>query len=155
MIRATLLRSPSTDEGTFGTLQVHATRVDSFRTIELPWRDNSPQLSCIPAGAYRCRLGPTSKWSPRADGRLFEVTGVPGRSAIKIHAASWAGDVRKGLHADLLGCIAPGKTTGKLTPPDTGKPQAAVLSSRVALTELMTLLGDDDFELTVEWESAP
>jgi hypothetical protein len=80
---------------------------------------------------------------------------VPGRSLIKIHAASWAGDVRKGWHSDLLGCIAPGKRTGSLTPPDVGQAQAAVLSSRVALSEIMNFLGDDAFELEISWESTP
>lgn len=152
MNRYVVMRSPSGEQGTFG---VWTLPVANFPTLELPWYGNSPHYSCTPAGIYLCRLEPTSKWSPRQDGRLFHIFDVPGRSLIKIHAATWAGDVRKGWHSDLLGCLAPGRTTGNLTPPDTGRSQAAVLSSRSALTEIMRFLGDDDFELELAWETQP
>lgn len=150
MIRANLLRQPSTDEGTFGLFTIPQ-RAMSWPSLELPDRQNSPRKSCIPVALYRCGLRPSGKWSPREDGRLFEVLLVPERTDIKIHAATWAGDVDLGWHTDLRGCIAPGRRVGTLTHPDVGQPQACILESRLALRELMAELGDQDFELEVLW----
>ena len=65
------------------------------KTIELPWLENRPRISCIPQGRYllrkRCSL--KFKWH-------FEVLGVKGRSTILIHPANHAA-------VELKGCIAP------------------------------------------------
>ena len=65
------------------------------RTIELPWKDNQPRVSCIPEGRYALR----KRYSPRF-GSHFEVVGVPQRSYILFHAGNDAGK-------ELRGCIAP------------------------------------------------
>ncbi len=142
---------PTTDQGTKGLWVIDEQPEHGWKTLELPDRHNAPRLSCIPNGTYMCELGPTSHlWSPREDGRLFHVLDVPGRSAIEIHAATWAGDVKLGFHTDLLGCIAVGASFGMLTPPDTAKPQLAILSSRATLKQIMHILGDEPFQLTIE-----
>jgi len=150
MLRARLERGATRDEGTIGALTIPA-RAIQLVDLELPWRQNSPRKSCIPAGLYVCSLRLSSKWSPRADGRLFEVLNVPGRDEIKIHAATWAGDVDLGWHSDLRGCIAPGRRVGILKPPEVDASQLCVLQSRDALTEFMKAVGDEDFELDVTW----
>lgn len=61
-------------------------------TLELPWNDNTPQTSCIPAGFYICRRVQSPKF-----GNTFEVSGVTGRSNILFHKGNAA--------ADTLGCI--------------------------------------------------
>lgn len=136
MKRATLTRDPSTDEGTFGVLQIDG---QTLHAIELPWRDNTPQASCIPVGVYRCEIVQSPKF-----GRVYEVKGVAGRSAILIHAANYAGDVSKGLRSDLLGCIAPCMAFGQLNG------QMAGLSSRAALAEFMAWAGGEPFELVIQ-----
>lgn len=65
------------------------------KALELPWRDNKPRISCIPAGRYRMEW----RWSPRANRNLWWLENVPGRMAIQWHAANWP--------KELLGCIAP------------------------------------------------
>ncbi|WP_027375712.1 DUF5675 family protein [Kaistella palustris] len=65
------------------------------RTIELPWQDNQPRVSCIPEGSYKLR----KRQSPRFH-LHFEVMGVPQRSYILFHAANEA-------KKELRGCIAP------------------------------------------------
>jgi hypothetical protein len=71
-------------------------------TLELPWRDNTPKLSCIPVGTYTLRW----KRSP-SKGMCYEVLHVPGRGNVLIHSANFAGDVTKGFQSELQGCIAP------------------------------------------------
>jgi hypothetical protein len=139
--RASLVREESTDEGTFGTLRLEGGPV--LRTTELPWRDNRPTISCIPPGVYRCEIVQSPKY-----GRVYGVLDVPGRSHILIHAANWAGDRAKGLHSDLLGCIAPGDSVGMLQPPN-GRMQRAVIGSKRALHDLMAWAGGEPFELTI------
>lgn len=96
--------------GTNGTLYLNGQQL--CHTIELPWRDNQRQVSCIPEGHYRLyrHLFPTH-------GDQLGVADVPGRSAILIHPANDA--VR-----ELRGCIAP---VTKHTGPGKG------LHSRIAL----------------------
>ena len=64
-------------------------------TIELPWKNNEPRISCIPEGIYRLlkRYSPHHIWH-------LELQDGPGRQLILIHAANDA------LH-ELQGYIAP------------------------------------------------
>ena len=137
MKTAKLIREPSTDAGTFGTL----TTSDGFtyRTGELPWRNNDHGSSCIPTGTYICKLINSPK-----HGLCYQVTGVPGRDMIEIHSANWMGDKSKGLKSQLLGCIALGKSVGLL------EGQMAVLSSREAVAEFNEEMNASDFQLTIE-----
>src|SRR5690606_37342915 len=64
-------------------------------TIELPWRDNKPRVSCIPEGKYELR-----KRYSRRFGWHIEVMGVKDRNYILIHTANNA-------EKELAGCIAP------------------------------------------------
>lgn len=61
-------------------------------TLELPWKDNHPQESCIPAGEYICK-----RVNSPHHGDTFEVTNVPNRTHILFHGANTI--------VDLLGCI--------------------------------------------------
>lgn len=67
-------------------------------TIELPWRNNQPQVSCIPEGRYLL----VKRVSEKLHEHLL-VTGVPNRDLILIHKANNA-------LAQLKGCIAPAST---------------------------------------------
>jgi hypothetical protein len=80
-------------EGTDGMLYIE----DALQcyTIELPWLDNQPRVSCIPEGTYRL----VRRYSAR-HGWHLRVKGVRGRSLILLHPAN---DARK----ELQGCIAP------------------------------------------------
>lgn len=74
-------------------------------TIELPWRDNARQVSCIPEGRYELHRRKTE-----TRGWHLEVLHVPLRSGILIHPAN---NARK----ELRGCIGP---VTDLTGPGTG-----------------------------------
>ena len=142
MRSATLLRNPSTDDGTFGTILLddHS----SWSTGELPWRDNKNGLSCIPTGTYTCSWINSPKHGP-----CYQVTNVPSRSMVEIHSANFMGDTTLGKTSQLLGCIALGKNTGKLAPIDGGPSQTAVLQSKVAIAEFEANLNAEEFTLTI------
>jgi len=56
-------------------------------TLELPWLDNEREISCIPAGTYKCeRLN-----HPRF-GHCWWVKDVPGRSEILFHSGNYASE---------------------------------------------------------------
>jgi len=64
-------------------------------TIELPWKDNKRNVSCIPEGRYRL----IKRFTSRRGWHLM-VKDVPGRSGILFHPANNA-------LRELRGCIAP------------------------------------------------
>ena len=84
-------------KGTLGALTVGGKR---FYSIERPWLDNAPNVSCIPEGTYQ--MG----WrdSPRF-GETWHVKDVPDRTYILIHVANYPRDVQGciGLGTALLG----------------------------------------------------
>lgn len=132
----TLVREPSQDYGTFGIMTLpDGTR---FHTLELPWRDNAPQRSCIPGGTYPAAI----KNSPRF-GTVYRVNNVPNRSEILIHAGNTAGDKAMGMKADVLGCILLGMGRGKI-----GN-QPSVTSSKDAVKLFMEKMGHRDFKLVI------
>lgn len=87
------LRRTYLNGGTNGVLSIGDTDICS--TIELPWRANRRNVSCIPEGRYRLTLYPSRRFS-----MCLMVCDVPGRSGILIHAANEAA-------TELRGCIAP------------------------------------------------
>lgn len=83
--------------GTNGVLYMAAgpLKVTICKTIELPWRNNEPQVSCIPEGKYPVKM----RWSKKF-GQHMSLEEVEGRSGILIHPANNA-------LKELRGCIAP------------------------------------------------
>jgi hypothetical protein len=79
--------------GTNGDLLLNGEKICS--TIELPWKENKSQVSCIPEGSYELR----KRYTPRF-GKHFILMNVPNRSFILLHAAN---DALK----EIKGCIAP------------------------------------------------
>ncbi len=127
-----IYREPSTDQGTFSRVELNDGKDGEWVGLELPDRDNLHGKSSIPVGTYGADIVDSPK-----HGEVYMLRGVPDRSDVEIHAANWAGNTDLGWHSDLLGCIALGKTKGTLTPKDTGRPQAAILSSGAAMQEFM------------------
>ena len=80
-------------QGTNGTLFIS----DQFlcHTIELPWRNNQRNISCIPEGKYEV----VTRFSKKFKHHLL-LKNVQGRSFILLHPAN---DAKR----DLEGCIAP------------------------------------------------
>lgn len=89
--------------GTHGEVRMNGELV--CYSIELPWRDNARNISCIPEGSYRL----SKRYSKRFGWHIL-VRDVPGRSNILIHPANDA-------LRELQGCIAP---VTRLTGPGKG-----------------------------------
>lgn len=108
-------------------------------TLELPWAQNRPRVSCIPEGRYECQ----KVWNRSTIGGLkipetFEVKLVPERSGILFHV----GNVAK----DSNGCILVGSKFGELNK------APAVLESREAFIRFcMALKAADSFSMDVLW----
>ena len=75
-------------------------------TIELPWKDNKRQVSCIPEGRYELK----KRYNPRFRAH-FIVMDVPGRSYILIHAFNNALKESKGCIAPVSVCTGEGQGT--------------------------------------------
>lgn len=138
-----IMREPSTDAGTFGTLTVDHGK--SFFSGELPDRGNKRGLSCVRAGSFLCKwlLSPTHGW-------CYHVINVPGRSEIEIHSCNFLGDkmlvnpkTGEKYKCDMLGCIGLGKKIRVLDG------QRALIESRAAIEEFNADLNREDFQLVI------
>jgi len=94
MITVRLTRMYQDSDGTIGVMSVG--KYSKWMTIEPPWLDNRPNVSCIPEGSYLLKKGYYNKGGYP----VYEVQDVPDRTLIKIHAANFA--------CEVSGCIAPG-----------------------------------------------
>ncbi len=130
-----ITREESTDLGTFSKGVLDGDLEWDF--LELPWRDNLPTISCVPPGSYLATLFHSQHFGRT----VYQVHDVPGRDAIEIHPANWAGDRALGYHSDLRGCAAPGTARGELVTPK-GTLQAGVLHSGLALDQLIEAAGE-------------
>ena len=107
MVTVTLKRLETSDEGTFGKL---ITKGLSLFTGELPWRENRPNVSCIPQGLYRCEY----VFSPRFGRFMYGLVSVPGRSGVRVHSANFVGAKDQGFRTQLNGCVSLGEKLGWL-----------------------------------------
>lgn len=106
----------------------------SFFSLELPWLNNLPNVSCISEGTYvaRRRLSPSNDW-------VYELENVLNREYIQIHAGNFIGDI--------LGCILVGDSVKFLN----GDTIPDVTNSRATLNKIFNLLGD---EITIKIRGA-
>ena len=70
-------------------------------TLELPWRHNAQEISCIPVGDYPVVLSNSNRFGP-----VFRLKDVPGREGILIHVGNYLHETR--------GCILPGLNVYKI-----------------------------------------
>ena len=95
-----------------------------FKTLELPWKDNTRRVSCIPEGTYNWII----YQSPR-HGKVLLLKDVPGRSMIEMHVGNYT--------SDILGCILPGKNHSDIN----GDGIIDVTSSRKTMNKILSVLG--------------
>ena len=128
-MNASIIRIEESNEGSIGVLRLG--HQPFCCTLEPPDRDNQKNISCIPTGSYTARRVKSPKY-----GDTFEITSVPGRSWVLIHA----GNVVK----HTKGCVLLGQYFGKL------KGDRAVLNSgKTFRAFLEATAGLDAFELEI------
>ena len=137
MRRVIIQRDPSGDQGTPGKLTTDAGF--TCATLELPARNNAPDISCVPAGTYLV----VKDYSGKRSRYVYELRRVPGRREIQFHKGNWAGRKELGLRADTEGCILLGKSIGEL------KGQLAVLASEVTVAAFEAAMHNEPFELVI------
>lgn len=105
---------------------------EGFRayTMEPPWKNNKPNISCIPPGEYECYWHRSPKY-----GWVYLVSGVPDRSHILIHPGN--------IPQHTRGCILPGSQLGEI------QGHTAVLTSRNTVRKLFKHLEKQPFLLEV------
>lgn len=131
-----LIRQQSHAQGTEGILLTpHGF---SCKTMELPWRNNEQNISCINEGTYLCVVYFSNKF-----GKSYHVTDVDGRTWILCHTGNLAGDKSLGYKTHSAGCILLGKYHGFI------EKQRAVLCSRPTVKRFMEVMEGQDFNLVV------
>lgn len=99
MVDLIILRYSKLENATLGVAIVNGKRVAD--TLELPWKENKDEISCIPCGIYNYEVGKQNK-PPHS--KCIKIHDVPSRDAIQIHAANYVSQLR--------GCIAVGILMG-------------------------------------------
>jgi len=100
-------------------------------TLELPWKDNEINVSCIWSGEYDA-----IKYDSPSKGDVILLKGVRGRSFIEIHSGNYTRQIK--------GCILVGDSIKYLD----GDDIPDVTNSRNTLSKLLGVL-PEDFKITI------
>ncbi len=113
----------------------------NIRTIERPWLQNQPFVSCVPEGDYkvirdnRPSRGPTFCLI-NEDLNVYRYPATGKRDSILIHVGNWVSDIE--------GCIAPGQAFSVM------RGENAVARSVPAWRDLNLYVGtDQEFKLII------
>lgn len=136
MKRVVLTRHESTDQGTFGMIDLPGLWLF---TGELPWRNNESNFSCLPPSVYLCDW----TYSPTFKRFMYLLRGTDPRAGIRAHSANFMGDSRKGLLCQLNGCIALGEKLGRM------EGQKALLLSAPAVRRFEAAMNYKQFVLEI------
>jgi len=138
-----LYRYASSGQGTKGIAITSIESFEFFCVLELPWRNNEPDFSCIPDGEYLCKFRKSKRF-----GEHYHLQNIKGRTWVLTHSGNFAGDTKRGWKTHSHGCLLPGSRFGKLKL-NAYKYQDAVLSSRPTLRRLITAMAKKDFILRI------
>ena len=133
-LRGLLYRLADDGKKTHGVFLLYSDRNKVFegKTLELPWRDNKRQISCISKGVYRV--------TPRrsdAKGEHFWIHDVLDRDMILIHVGNFVKDTQ--------GCVLLGSDWGDIN----GDGQRDLTGSRFAMEKLVSIVGENEFSLAI------
>ena len=131
LIRLKKLSNDKQTCGRFIALNDNGDVVFQCASLELPWRNNLPDISCIPAGLYYV----TKTNSPKFGAGTFEVMTVPGRKSIRIHPGNFTRQIQ--------GCILLGEKFSDIDNDDI----TDVVNSKATVEKLKKLT--ENFELTI------
>ena len=131
-----LYRDVETEKQTLGTLLFRKENlfVKSWTTLELPYKNNLPSISCIPKGLYHVLY----TYSQKFDRFTYEVLNVKNRKGIRIHAVNY--------YNQLKGCIGLGSNLYDLNYDG----QLDITESRAAIKDFENELKRQPFILLIK-----
>ncbi len=115
---------------TTGKLKMEGLTCD---TLERPWSNNLPNVSCIPKGTYKVSYS----WSWKFMKNTYRLEAVPKRSGILIHSGNY--------FFDIQGCIILGQGYKDIN----GDGKVDILNSRVTIKKFEDLLQRKPFLLNI------
>lgn len=132
-MKVVINRLVDTGKSTLGKLTIHDDIKECFscKTLELSWKENKRNVSCIPRGEYLV----TTRFSAR-HGEHFLVNDVDDRDYVLIHSANY--------HHQLRGCVAVGKNYADIDKDG----ELDVTSSRDTMDRLLNIL-PESFYITI------
>lgn len=134
MRTAILTRQKSDDKQTLGELKCYNGNNEfTCKTLELAWKDNQRNISCIPTGNYKVKKTYSLKF-----GTVYEVKDVKNRSGIYIHHGNY--------FSDIQGCILVGNRFSDIN----ADGKLDVINSKVTRKALENFFGFEDFILIVK-----
>lgn len=124
-MKVVLNRLLDTGKETLGSLTIYDELKVCYecKTLELSWKDNKRNVSCVPRGEYEV----STRFSER-HGEHFILKDVYDRDFILIHSANF--------YTQLRGCVAVGKSYADIN----GDNELDVTSSRDTLDDLLNIL---------------
>jgi len=128
-MKITLSRLNDNGTQTLGLLFVADNKLNPLYycwTLELPWKWNKPNVSCIPPGEYPCK----KIISPNL-GECIAINNVPGRTLIRIHSGNF--------YTQIKGCILVGESPADIN----GDGVLDVVNSKNTLAELLKILPEE------------
>tara|TARA_R100001244_G_scaffold132173_1_gene107407 strand:+ start:1366 stop:1773 length:408 start_codon:yes stop_codon:yes gene_type:complete len=134
MYKAFLTRLEDDSHQTLGHLTLFDGLEKIFEcvTLELPWKANMRNISCIPKGVYKCKHRSSEKYKNH-----IILQDVPNRRYILIHYGNYNTDTR--------GCILVGSRFGKINRDSL----LDITASRRTLNELLESTEAEGFELNI------
>lgn len=125
------------DEGTPSTWSTPGFRCFC---LQLPWRDNLPEISRLPDGVYVVQWA----WSDHFRRFMYLIQeDIPNRGGFRVHSGNFAGDRAKGLRSHSLGCPLLGYQFGRM------QGQRAILVSRPAVEDFERFMQFKPFTLEI------
>jgi len=128
----TLTRTKKTAKQTLGELRSFDGKF-GCDTLELPWKDNARNISCIPTGNYICK----KKWTLKF-GSVYEVQDVKNRTGIYLHKGNYFFNVQ--------GCIM----LGSLPKDINGDDELDIQNSTLITNAFAKYLENKDFILVIK-----
>ena len=134
MYKAFLNRVQSDDKQSLGYFSLYkgVNLVYDCVSLELAWKDNETNISCVPTGTYKVTPRYSDKYTQH-----FILENVPNRKLILIHAGNF--------NTDTKGCILLGTSFGKINQDS----MLDITASRRATSELLFATNGEGFELTI------
>jgi len=127
-MRMELVRSQKTAAQTLGSITVFEenTKLFECKSLELPWKNNNQNVSCIPVGEYKVRKRYSAKY-----GNHFHIMEVPNRAEILIHSGNYFTQTR--------GCILAGSSFEDIN----NDGNLDVVNSKATLTRLSEIMPEE------------